>query len=51
MAFENRKWVIVNFADVTDEMIANAIQTSKNTLRHTVRGDDKVILKWEICAG
>ena len=44
--YENRKWVIVNVSDITDEMIANAIQTSMNTLRKTNDGS-KAILKWE----
>ena len=47
MRFENRKWVIVNNSAVTDEMISSAIQTSRSTLRHTVTGTDKVILKWD----
>ena len=46
MSWENRKWVIVNNSDVTDEMISAAIETSRSTLRHTVTGTDKVILKW-----
>ena len=44
--FENRKWVIVNVSDITDEMIANAIQTSMSTLRKSLDGS-KAILKWE----
>ena len=47
MRYANRKWVIVNNSDVTDEMISSAIQTSRNTLRHTTTGTDKVILKWD----
>ena len=47
MGFDNRKWVIVNNSAVTDEMISAAIQTSRSTLRHTVSGTDKVILKWD----
>ena len=46
MSLENRKWVIVNNSDVTDEMITAAIETSRSTLRHTITGTDKVILKW-----
>lgn len=45
--YSNRKWVIVNNSDVTDEMINSSIQTSRDTLRHTVTGTDRVILKWE----
>ena len=47
MSYDNRKWVIVNNSAVTDEMISSAIQTSRSTLRHTVTGTDKVILKWD----
>ena len=44
--FENRKWVIVNVSDITEEMIASAIQSSMGTLRKTNDGS-KAILKWE----
>ena len=44
--YENRKWVIINVSDITDEMIENAIQTSTSTLRKTNDGS-KAILKWE----
>ena len=44
--YENRKWVIVNVSDITEEMIASAIQTSMGTLRKTLDGS-KAILKWE----
>ena len=46
MSFENRRWVIINVSDVTDEMIDIAIQTSRDTLRKTLDGS-KTILKWE----
>ena len=46
MAFENRKWVIVNVSDVTDEMISSAIQSSMDTLKKTLDGT-KAILKWD----
>tara|TARA_Y100001973_G_scaffold39298_1_gene59016 strand:+ start:2404 stop:2637 length:234 start_codon:yes stop_codon:yes gene_type:complete len=46
MAFENRKWVIINVSDITEEMIENAIQTSMSTLRKTLDGT-KAILKWD----
>ena len=44
--YENRKWVIVNVSDITDEMISSAIQTSIGTLRKTL-DDSKAILKWD----
>ena len=47
MAFENRKWVIVNVSAITDEMIHSAIQTSASTLRKTLDGS-KAILKWDV---
>ena len=46
MAFENRKWVIVNVSDITDEMIEGAIQTSIGTLRKSL-DNTKAILKWD----
>ena len=45
MDYSNRKWIIINVSDVTDEMISNAIQTSMDTLRKTIDGT-KAILKW-----
>jgi len=44
--YENRKWVIVNVSDVTDEMIANSIQLSLATLRKSL-DNTKAILKWD----
>ena len=44
--YENRKWVIVNVSDITDEMITSAIQTSVSTLSKSLDGS-KAILKWE----
>ena len=46
MDYSNRKWVIVNVSDITEEMIANAIQSSMDTLRKTLDGS-KAILKFE----
>tara|TARA_R110002096_G_scaffold8558_4_gene35292 strand:+ start:783 stop:1016 length:234 start_codon:yes stop_codon:yes gene_type:complete len=43
--YENRKWVIVNVSDITDEMITSSIQSSLTTLRKTLDGT-KAILKW-----
>ena len=46
MDYSNRKWVIVNVSDITDEMIASAIQSSMDTLRKTL-DNSKAILKFE----
>ena len=46
MAYENRHWIIVNTDDVTGEMINNALQVNKNTLRKTLDGS-KALLKWD----
>ena len=46
MDYSNRRWVIVNVSDITEEMISSAIQASMNTLRKTLDGS-KAILKWE----
>ena len=44
--YENRKWVIVNVSDITEEMIVNVLQSSMNTLRKSLDGS-KAILKWD----
>ena len=46
MAYENRKWIIINVSDITEEMISSAIQSSMDTLRKTLDGS-KAILKWD----
>ena len=46
MDYSNRKWIIINVSDITDEMLENSIQTSMDTLRKTVNGT-KTILKWD----
>ena len=46
MAFENRKWIIINVSDITDEMIESALETSLETLKKTSDGN-KAILKWD----
>ena len=46
MDYSNRKWVIVNVSDITEEMIASAMQSSMDTLRKTLDGS-KAILKFD----
>ena len=46
MDYGNRKWVIVNVSNITEEMIYNAIQSSMDTLRKTLDGT-QAILKWD----
>ena len=46
MDYINRKWIIINVSDITDDMIVNAIQTSMGTLRKSL-DNNKAILKWE----
>jgi hypothetical protein len=35
--FSNRKWVIVDYDDINDEMIQNAMQSGKVRLLHVSR--------------
>ena len=44
--YDNRKWVIVNVIDITDEMIKVSIQSGRETLRKSLDGN-KAILKWD----
>ena len=46
MDYSNRKWVILNVSDITEEMIDSAIQSSMDTLKKTLDGS-KAILKFE----
>tara|TARA_Y100001972_G_scaffold54495_1_gene67225 strand:- start:7 stop:243 length:237 start_codon:yes stop_codon:yes gene_type:complete len=46
MDFSNRKWVIVNVSDITEQMIISAIQSSMDTLRKSLDGT-QAILKWD----
>ena len=46
MDFSNRKWVIVNVSDITEEMIISAIQSSIDTLRKSLDGT-QAILKYD----
>ena len=46
MDYSNRKWVIVNISDITEEMIDSANQSSMDTLRKSLDGS-KAILKWD----
>lgn len=42
-----RTYIIVPFADVTEEIIELVVESNINSLRHSVKGDDKVVLKYE----
>ena len=46
MDYSNRKWVIINVSDVTDEMLESAIENSVDDLRKTNDGV-KTFLKFE----
>jgi len=46
MAHETVTYIIVPFKDVTKEMIDYCAETSLDTLRHTVSGEDLVTLKY-----
>ena len=46
MFLNNRKWVIINVSDITEEMIMYSIQSNINSLRKTLDGS-KAILKWD----
>ena len=46
MDYSNRKWVIVNVSDITDEMILSAMQSSMTSLRKSL-DNAKAILKWD----
>ena len=43
----NRTYCIVNYADVTDDMLAASSIKVKDSLRRSVSGDDRVIMSWD----
>lgn len=43
----NRTYCIVNYADVTDAMVAASSIKAKDSLRRSVSGDDRVIMSWD----
>ena len=42
-----RTYIIVPFADVTEEIIELVVESNINSLRHSVQGEDRVVLKYE----
>tara|TARA_R100000388_G_C7116328_1_gene98925 strand:+ start:134 stop:367 length:234 start_codon:yes stop_codon:yes gene_type:complete len=44
--FDNRKWVIVNVSDITDEMLDNSIEGDIDNLRKSL-DNSQALLKWE----
>lgn len=43
-----RNYIVINYRSVTDQMIEDSLETSRDTLRHTRDGyADQVILKYE----
>ena len=42
-----RTYIIVPFADVTEEIIELVVESNINSLRHSVKGEDRVVLKYE----
>ena len=49
MSHQNLFYMIFNYDDVTDDMVAAGQETSRETLRHSVegQGEDRVILKFD----
>ena len=45
--FNDLIYTIVPSAEVTQNMVDVCLETSFETLRHTVTGDDFVVLKWD----
>lgn len=46
---DERRYILIDFSDVTQQMIDNCIQTSTDTLRHIAFANDAtdwVVLKW-----
>ncbi len=42
-----RTYIIVPYADVTEEIIELVVESNINSLRHSIQGEDRVVLKYE----
>ena len=40
------RYMTILYSEVTDEMVDNAVERSRDTLRHSIQGEDRVILKY-----
>jgi len=47
----NLKYMIWEYSEVTDEMVSSALETSRDTLRHSISGTDRVVLKYNPAQG
>ena len=47
----NLKYMIFDYSNVTDELMAASLETSRETLRRTVSGTDKALLKYNYDLG
>jgi len=45
--YSKRRWVILPFEDVTDQIISDVIQNSASDLRRTISGDDLAFVKYD----
>ena len=42
-----RTYIIVPFIEVTDEIMDLVVESNINSLRHSIKGIDRVVLKYE----
>ena len=42
-----RTYIIIPFEDVTEEIIELVVESNINSLRHSIQGEDRVVLKYE----
>ena len=47
MDYNDRHYLTIPFSNVTEEMMEVVIESSSDTLRHSVKGADRVVLKYE----
>jgi len=47
MNYNDRHYLTIPFSNVTEEMMGVVIESSFSTLRHSVQGTDRVVLKYQ----
>jgi len=46
MVPDNRKYAIVDYSSVTEDMIDEILQSSMSSCRRSTNGDDRVVVSW-----
>lgn len=43
--FEDRKYIIIPYAELTDNMLDNCLTHDRDSLRHSISGEDRIVVE------